>query len=64
MFVAENENNPESGEIQQVAKQKPIKLGQIQGNSYRVLEGLKAGETIVTTGILNLSDGAAIAPEQ
>ncbi|MGB3755400.1 MAG: efflux RND transporter periplasmic adaptor subunit [Rivularia sp. (in: cyanobacteria)] len=64
VFVAENENNPQSGKMQRVAKQKPIKLGQIQGNSYRVIEGLKAGETIVTTGILNLSDGAAIAPEQ
>ncbi|MGD1874785.1 MAG: efflux RND transporter periplasmic adaptor subunit [Mastigocoleus sp.] len=64
VFVAENQTNPESGKIQQVAKQRPIQLGKIQGNSYRVMEGLKAGETIVTTGILNLSDGAAIAPEQ
>ncbi len=64
VFVAENEKNTESGEIQKVAKQRPIKLGQIQGNSYQVIEGLKAGETIVTTGILNLSDGAAIAPEE
>jgi RND family efflux transporter MFP subunit len=64
VFVAENEKNAESGEIQQVAKQRPIQLGQLQGNSYQVIEGLKAGETIVTTGILNLSDGAPIAPEE
>ncbi|MGD1914370.1 MAG: efflux RND transporter periplasmic adaptor subunit [Rivularia sp. (in: cyanobacteria)] len=64
VFVSKSEKNPESGEIQLIAKQKPIKLGQIQGNSYQVTEGLEAGETIVTTGILNLSDGAAIAAEQ
>lgn len=64
VFVAENEKNAESGEMQQIVKQRPVQLGQIQGNSYRVIEGLKAGETIATTGILNLSDGAAIAPEQ
>lgn len=61
VFVAENQKNPKSGEMQQVAKQRPIELGQIQGNSYQVTEGLKAGETIATTGILNLSDGAPIS---
>ncbi len=64
VFVAETEKNPESGEMQQVAKQKPVELGQIQGNSYQVLGGLKAGEKIVTSGILNLSDGALIVPEE
>lgn len=63
VFVAKTEKNSESGEVQQIAKQKPVELGQIQGNSYQVLEGLKAGETIVTSGILNLFDGAPIAPE-
>jgi RND family efflux transporter MFP subunit len=63
VFVAETEKDPESGETQQIAKQKPIQLGQIQGNNYHVLEGLKAGETIITSGILNLSDGAPITLE-
>ena len=64
VFVAENQKNAESGEIQKVAKQRPIELGQIQDNSYRVIEGLKAGETIESTGNLNLSDGAAISPQE
>ncbi|NJP12510.1 MAG: hypothetical protein HC866_26100 [Leptolyngbyaceae cyanobacterium RU_5_1] len=46
-----------------IAKQKPIKLGTIQGNSYQVLDGLKAGEKVVVSGVLKLSDGAAIVPE-
>lgn len=53
----------EDGE-QLIAKQKPIQLGEIQGNSYQVLSGLEPGETLVVSGILNLSDGAPIQPQQ
>ena len=64
VFVAKTEKNPHSGRTEQVAKQKPVELGQIQGNNYQVLEGLTAGETIVTSGTLNLFDGAPIVPEE
>lgn len=57
VFVAQGESP------KLVARQKPVKLGDIQGNSYQVLEGLKPGEKIVVSGILNLSDGAPIAAE-
>ncbi|MCW5313659.1 efflux RND transporter periplasmic adaptor subunit [Nostoc sp. KVJ3] len=45
-----------------VAQQKSVKLGVIQGNNYQVLEGLKAGEKIVVSGILNITNGASITP--
>ena len=57
VFVAQEQSS------KLVARQKPIKLGNIQGNSYQVLEGLKPGETIVVAGILKLSDGAPIVAE-
>ncbi len=43
-----------------VVRQTSVKLGEIQGNSYQVLEGVKAGDRVVVSGILNLSDGAPI----
>jgi RND family efflux transporter MFP subunit len=46
-----------------VAEQREIQLGALQGNKYQVIEGLQPGEKIVVSGILNLSDGAPIAPE-
>jgi RND family efflux transporter MFP subunit len=46
-----------------IARQKPVKLGEIKGNKYRVLEGLKSGEKIVVSGLLNLADGAPIIPD-
>ncbi len=57
VFVAEEQSS------KLVARQKPIKLGDIQGNSYQVLQGLKPGEKIVVSGILKLSDGVPIAAE-
>jgi multidrug efflux pump subunit AcrA (membrane-fusion protein) len=58
VFVAEGQ-----GPSKLIARQKPVKLGEIQGNKYRVLEGLKQGEKIVVSGLLNLTDGAPIIPE-
>ena len=46
-----------------IAKQRRVKLGNIRGNNYQVLEGLKGGERIIVSGILNLRDGAAIMPD-
>lgn len=58
VFVAQPQ-----GASKLIAHQKPVKLGSIQGNNYQVLEGLKPGEKIVVSGLLNLTDGAAIQPE-
>ena len=48
-----------------VAKQRAIKVGPIVGNQYPVLDGIKAGERVVTSGAQKLADGApiqAVAP--
>ncbi len=52
------------GQSQMIAKLKPVQLGNIWGNSYQVVSGLQAGEKIVVSGILNLSDGTPITPRQ
>lgn len=57
MFVAQ------PNEAGLVSRQQPVKLGNIQGNYYQVLEGLEPNEQIAVTGLLQLYDGAAIAPE-
>ncbi len=44
-----------------IARQKPVELGPLQGNNGILVEkGLKAGESLVVSGIQNLSDGAAV----
>jgi RND family efflux transporter MFP subunit len=61
VYVAEPTQS-ESGRSQLIARQKPVELGAIQGNSYQVRSGLQPGERIVTSGLLNLRDGVPIAP--
>lgn len=46
-----------------VAEQRPVELGSIKGNNYQVVEGLEPGETLITSGLLNISDGAPVVPE-
>ncbi|MBW4572096.1 MAG: efflux RND transporter periplasmic adaptor subunit [Tolypothrix carrinoi HA7290-LM1] len=62
VFVAQAVENPTPGMPALVAQQKPVKLGAIEGNNYQVIEGLKVGEKIVVSGILSLTNGAAIKP--
>lgn len=45
-----------------VAKQRPIKVGAIVGDSYPVTDGLRAGDRVVTSGVQKLADGAPIQP--
>lgn len=62
VYVAQEKQSPE-GEPQLVAQQKPVELGDIRGNNYQVLKGIEPGEEIITSGLLNLRDGAPIVPE-
>lgn len=62
VFVAQ-EQEQEDGSKALVAKQKPVELGAIQGQSYQVISGLAAGDRLITSGILNLADGTPINPE-
>ncbi|MBC7882033.1 MAG: efflux RND transporter periplasmic adaptor subunit [Anaerolineae bacterium] len=57
IFVAETKDG------KTVARQRPAKLGDIIGSNYVVLQGLKPGEKLITTGIQILGDGAPVAPE-
>ncbi|EAZ89952.1 efflux RND transporter periplasmic adaptor subunit [Crocosphaera chwakensis] len=43
-----------------VAKQVPVEVGAIQGQSYQVISGVKPGDRIAVSRILDLKDGRAI----
>ncbi|MGP0127985.1 MAG: efflux RND transporter periplasmic adaptor subunit [cyanobacterium endosymbiont of Rhopalodia musculus] len=62
VFVAQVDESFKSDKPKLVAKQRQVILGSLQGNNYQVLNGLKAGEKIITAGILRLRDGAVIQP--
>jgi RND family efflux transporter MFP subunit len=53
-FVADGENG------KMVARQRAIKVGPIVGDAYPVVEGIKAGDRVVVSGVQRLVDGAPI----
>ena len=55
-FVAEDQGG------KTVAHQKPLKIGDTLGNNYVVLDGLKAGDRVITSGTQFLVDGMPVAP--
>ena len=46
-----------------VARQRPLHLGEIVGNAYVVLDGIKAGERVIVSGTQFLQDGAPVTPQ-
>lgn len=53
----------EQGDHGTAARQKTIRTGEIVGNSYVVLDGIRPGDKIIVTGVQMLVDGMPVAPE-
>src|SRR6202035_2397350 len=45
-----------------VARQRPVRLGDLVGDDYVVLGGLRPGEQVVVSGVQKLADGAPLVP--
>ncbi len=58
-FVAEPD--PKGG---YVVHQKPLQIGQIVGNNYVVLDGVKPGDKVVVSGTQFLIDGIPVVPQE
>ena len=56
-FVAEQQDG------KTVAHQKPLRVGEMTGNNYVVLEGIKPGDKIIVSGTQFLIDGAPVLPQ-
>jgi RND family efflux transporter MFP subunit len=46
-----------------VAKQRAVQVGEVLGDDYVIVGGLKAGERVIVTGIQKLGDGAPVKAE-
>ena len=56
VFIAQ----PQESQEGLVVKQVPVKVGAIQGQSYQVISGVKPGDRIAVSRILDLKDGRPI----
>ena len=57
-FVFVVEEKSIDGKKTMLARQKPVKLGPLQGNNYEIISGLEGKEPIVISGVVKLKDGA------
>src|SRR5438270_1069570 len=56
-FVAEGQGQ------QAVARQRVIQVGDLVGNDYVVLDGIKAGDKIIVSNVQMLADGMPVVPQ-
>jgi membrane fusion protein, multidrug efflux system len=59
VFIVESMKDPQ-GKAYDGVRQQVIKIGPTRGDQVAVLEGLKAGETVVTSGLFKLRPGGAV----
>jgi RND family efflux transporter MFP subunit len=45
-----------------VARQRPVQLGEVVGNDYVVMGGLKEGEQLIVSGVQKIGDGMPVTP--
>ena len=60
VFLIEKQKDPKTGKESQVLRQQFVRIGDARGDFVAVTQGLKAGETVVGTGVFNLLNGLAV----
>jgi len=60
VFVIEKKKDPKTGQEMQSLRQAFIRIGEARGDFVAVTDGLKVGETIVSTGVFKLRNGMSV----
>lgn len=57
VFVIEEKKNEKTGAVEQVLRQQFVRLGPARGDFTSIVDGLKAGDQVVTSGVFKLRSG-------
>jgi membrane fusion protein (multidrug efflux system) len=60
VFVVEEKKDEATGVVSQVLRQQFVRIGEKRGDFVAVREGLKPGESVVSTGVFKLRNGQAV----
>lgn len=60
VFVIEKKKDPKTGREAQTLRQAFVRIGEARGDFVSVTQGLKAGETVVSTGVFKLRNGMTV----
>lgn len=61
VFVIEKKKDEKTGKEMQTIRQQFVRVGEARGDFVAITEGLKSGETIVSTGVFKLRNGMPVA---
>src|SRR5438876_3255199 len=61
VFVIEKQKDEKTGKESQVLRQQFVRVGEARGDFVSITTGLKAGDTVVGTGVFKLRNGMAVA---
>jgi membrane fusion protein, multidrug efflux system len=60
VFVIEKKKDEKTGQESQTIRQQFVRVGEARGDFVSITDGLKAGETVVGTGVFKLRNGMAV----
>jgi membrane fusion protein (multidrug efflux system) len=60
VFVIEKKKDEKTGKESEVLRQQVVRVGQARGDFVAISQGLKEGDTVVSTGVFKLRNGMAI----
>jgi membrane fusion protein, multidrug efflux system len=60
VFVIEKQKDPKTGKESEMLRQQFVRIGEARGDFVAVTQGLKAGQTVVSTGVFKLRNGMAV----
>jgi membrane fusion protein (multidrug efflux system) len=60
VFVIEKKKDPKTGNDSQTIRQQVVRVGTARGDFVSVTAGLKAGQTVVSSGVFKLRNGMAV----
>ncbi len=60
VFVVEEKKNEKSGQMEKVLRQQFVRLGTTRGDFVAVTDGLKAGESVASSGVFKLRSGEPV----
>ena len=60
VFVIEEKKDPKTGKESQTIRAQFVRVGEARGDFVSITNGLKAGETVVGTGVFKLRNGMTV----
>jgi membrane fusion protein (multidrug efflux system) len=60
VFVVDEGKDPKTGQPAKILRQQFVRLGETRGDFVTVVDGLKEGESVVTSGVFKLRPGMSV----